>query len=351
MKVDIVLTGGGTAGHVMPNLEVYKLFPELKFAYIGSIKIEEDLATNAGIKFYKIKSGKLRRYFSIQNFLDIFKVFYGFIQAFFLLGKIRPKLVFSKGGFVSVPVVIAANLRGIKVVSHESDYSPGLATKINARFSHQVWTTFSDTKKYLAKFNNIVHRGPIVRSECFESDPKRGLDFLGWSTPEKPMLLVMGGSLGSQQVNDVIDGLQSWLFENFCVVHLTGKNKSTNITHPNYKQYEFVYKEIFDLIACAEVVVSRAGSNAVFELLALQKPMVLIPLIQGSRGDQVLNAKFFEENGWAYHLKENELMNSDMKNVLLKVLNNSAKMKEQQSHFSKKMTQKKLKENILELMA
>ncbi len=349
MKVDVVLTGGGTAGHVMPNLEVYKLFPELEFAYIGSIKIEEDLVKSAGIKFYKIKSGKLRRYFSIQNFLDIFKIFVGFIQVFFLLGKLRPKLVFSKGGFVSVPVVVAAKLRGIKVVSHESDLSPGLATKINARFSHQVWTTFSDTKKYLNNFNNIVYRGPIVRSECFESSSERGRDFLGFSS-NKPILLVMGGSLGSLQINTMIDSLQSWLFENFCVVHLTGKNKETTIQHSNYKQFDFIYKEIFDLIACADIVVSRAGSNAIFELLALQKPMVLIPLVQGSRGDQVLNANFFEKNDWAYHLKEDELDPLTVQKTLLKALNKKDKIKEKQLLFAREMTPKKLKEKILDLL-
>lgn len=307
-KRRLCLTGGGTAGHVTPH---FALLPQIRkqgweVFYIGSAGLEKSLVETAGIPFYAIQSGKLRRYFSWQNFVDIFRVILGTCQALVILSQQKPQVVFSKGGFVSVPVAVAAWVLRIPVVSHESDLTPGLATRIIARFAHQVIYTFAETGNYLP--TNALQTGTPIRPELLQGDAQRGAQLCGFETLKTtPVLLVMGGSQGSQRLNEELLAALPSLVQNWHVVHLTGKGKQIAFHHERYKAFEFVTSELKDLLALADVVVSRAGANSIFELLALTKPMLLIPLEQGSRGDQVLNAEAFARHGWAHLLREAEL--------------------------------------------
>ncbi len=309
MSKKVVLTGGGTAGHVMLHLA---LIPEMKkrgwmLHYIGSKGIEKDLIEPTDIPFHVISTGKLRRYFSLQNFFDIFKVIIGTLQCFIILVRLRPQLVFSKGGFVSVPVAVAAWLLGIPVVSHESDVTPGLANRIILKFARKVMFSFPDTAKYLPK-DKSQYVGTAIRQELFSGDRSRGLKMCGFDeSDEVPVVLVMGGSQGSLKINEAIVSCQNSLLSHFRIIHLTGKGKSVSIEHKNYKGFEFVSEELKDLMAASHMCIARAGANSIFEFLALKKPMLLIPLEEGSRGDQVVNAESFAKNNWAIVLREKEL--------------------------------------------
>lgn len=303
-KKRIVLTGGGTAGHVMPNLA---LVPDLKSAgfeilYVGSKGIESDLIRKAGIPFYQISSGKLRRYLSLENVFDVFRIVLGVLQAILILARLRPSVVFSKGGFVAVPVAVAATLLGIPVVSHESDYSPGLANRIIARFAKKLLYTFPETAKYLPRDKGLFVPSPI-RRDLFEGDRQRGRDICSFQD-NLPVLLVMGGSLGAQRLNDSLLSILPRLIEGFNVVHITGKGKSIAFHHARYCSFEFVGDDLKHIFAATDFVVCRAGSNSIFEMLALKIPMLLVPLELGSRGDQLLNANSFAKKGWADVLNE-----------------------------------------------
>jgi len=289
----IALCGGGTLGHVIPALTVSRkissLKPETEFIYIGSRKENEKaLVEKSGIKFYSIDSGKLRRYFSLENFFDVFRIIKGFFEARSILRKERPDALFSKGGYESVPVVLAAHTLGIRSVTHESDMSLGLANKINAKFCDKVCLGFplsiADGRKY-------VHTGNPVRD-----------DLLSCDLPEdkEPLLLVLGGSLGAVEVNNAVyENLDELL--SFCsVVHQAGPHGDFSIKRDRYRQVEFISDELPSLIRRSWCVLSRAGANAVSEFLAAEKPMVLMPLkTNASRGDQILNAEFLERKGEA----------------------------------------------------
>lgn len=309
----IVLTGGGTAGHVTPNIA---LLPELKKAgydihYIGSYDgIERKLIEEFNIPYYGISSGKLRRYFDPKNFSDPLKVVKGYSEASSLLKKLKPDVVFSKGGFVTVPVVIAAKRRGIPAIIHESDITPGLANKICIPFSAKICANFPETLSSLPG-NKAVLTGSPIRKELFSGNRLKGLQFCGF-TANKPIILVIGGSLGSAVVNDAIRNILPTLLERFQIIHLCGKDKlSKTLNHtPGYVQFEYIKKELSDLLDCADIVISRAGANAICELLALRKPNILIPLsAASSRGDQILNAESFERQGFSYVLNEEALTN------------------------------------------
>lgn len=320
----IVLTGGGTAGHVMPHIAI---LDELKHAgfevhYIGSSGMEKELAGKFGIPFHQIATGKLRRYFSIQNFIDVFRIVAGLFQAIGLMLKLHPKVVFSKGGFVAVPVTLAAWICRIPVVTHESDYSPGLANKIIAPFSRRILYTFPETGKFLSS-EKALFVGTPVRPDLFTGDLDKGRNFSGFSNA-KPILLVMGGSQGAQRVNDALKSILPRLLNTFNVVHLTGKGKSIGFSNPDYRGFEFVGDELKDVFAAADLVVSRAGANSIFELLALKKPMLLIPLEIGSRGDQVLNAKSFAAKGWALQLSESSMTADSLFDAIMKLRDQSA---------------------------
>lgn len=309
MTKTIVLTGGGSAGHVTPNLA---LVPRLRaegftIHYIGTADgIERSLVEGReDITYHAIAAGKLRRYFSLKNFTDPFRVVKGMLQARRIIREVKPDVVFSKGGFVSVPVVIAAKGKA-PVVAHESDYTPGLANKITAKFATKVCVTFEDTLQYVGAKG--VFTGTPIRPELYEGEAKRGLEFTGF-TGEKPILLMMGGSLGAQAVNTALREALPRLTRVFDVIHLCGKGKlDETITDPAYRQYEYISKELPDLLAAADIILSRAGANAVFEFLALAKPALLIPLpLSASRGDQILNAGYFARKGYAMTLDQEKM--------------------------------------------
>lgn len=310
MEKKIILTGGGSAGHVTPNLA---LLPQLQAEgievhYIGTADgIERTIVSErSDITYHVISSGKLRRYFSWKNFTDPFRVLRGMFQARRIMREVKPAAVFSKGGFVSVPVVIAAHGKHIPVVTHESDYTPGLANKINAKFADKICVTFEDTLSHVGAKG--VHTGTPIRPELYEGDKERGLSFLGFDD-KKPILLVMGGSLGAAAVNDAVRAALPKLLLSYDVVHLCGKGKvEESLAQPGYRQFEYVNEELPDVFAATDIVVSRAGANAVFEFLALSKPALLIPLPRSaSRGDQILNAGYFARKGFAMVLEQESL--------------------------------------------
>lgn len=297
----ILFTGGGTAGHVIPNIALIKrLMGEgWQVDYVGSkTGIERELiAALPGVQYHAVSSGKLRRYFSWQNFADPFRVMRGVQEARQIIRSCKPDVIFSKGGFVSVPVVMAAGKT--PVVAHESDYTPGLANRIASRWADRVCVTFSDTAKHISG-NRAVHTGTPIRPELYTGDAKRALAFTGLDG-KKPVLLIMGGSSGAQHLNELVRAALPRLLGVFDVVHLCGKGKlDQRAACAGYLQYEYISKELPDLLALAEIVLSRAGANAVFEFLALAKPAVLVPLpLSASRGDQIQNAKYFVEKGYA----------------------------------------------------
>jgi len=307
----IVLTGGGTAGHVTPHLA---LMPRLQqdgfdIHYIGTAQgIERGMmADRPGVSYHEISSGKLRRYFSWRNLSDPFRVMAGFFQSFRILGKVRPDVVFSKGGFVAVPVVAAAWLRRIPVLAHESDLTPGLANRISALFARRVAATFPACAEVLGKKG--AHTGTPMRAELFSGDRKKGLDFMGFDG-DKPVLLMMGGSQGAQAVNEALRGALPFLLPRMDVCHLCGKGKLAPALEgtPGYAQKEFVDRELPDVLAASDVVLSRAGATAIGEFLALRKPMLLVPYPKGaSRGDQILNAEDFRKRGLAMVLPQERM--------------------------------------------
>ena len=307
----IILTGGGTAGHVTPNIA---LIPELQkrgyeIHYIGSkTGIEKELIGNFDIPYYGISSGKLRRYFDVKNFTDPFRILKGYAEADRLMKKIRPDVVFSKGGFVTVPVVKVAKRRHVPCVLHESYISPGLANRLCISSAAAVCANFPETLEHLPEGRAYLTGSPI-RAELFSGNRLTGLDFCGF-TAGKPVILVIGGSLGSVRVNEAVREVLPQLLERYQIVHLCGKDKIDETLQgtEGYVQYEYIQKELCDLLDAADIVISRAGANAICELLALHKPNILIPLsMEASRGDQILNAASFEKQGYSYVIREEEL--------------------------------------------
>ncbi|BFL48826.1 undecaprenyldiphospho-muramoylpentapeptide beta-N-acetylglucosaminyltransferase [Lactonifactor longoviformis] len=307
----IVLTGGGTAGHVTPNIAMIPSLQELGYtiSYIGSYDgIEKKLIEELDIPYYGISSGKLRRYFDVKNFTDPFKVVKGYGEAARLLKKLKPDVVFSKGGFVTVPVVIAASRQKIPTFIHESDMTPGLANKICIPFATKVCCNFPETVNELPA-NKAVLTGTPIRQELLSGDVKRARAFTGL-TEEKPVIMIIGGSLGAAAINDCIRRILPELLEEFQVIHLCGKGKldESLVGTKGYVQYDYIKKELADLFALADLVISRAGANAICEISSLNKPNLLIPLsAKASRGDQILNARSFEKLGYSMVLEEEEI--------------------------------------------
>lgn len=317
----IILTGGGTAGHVTPNLA---LLPSLKakgydIRYIGSYNgIEKKLIEEAGIPYDGISSGKLRRYFDIKNFSDPFRVLKGCQEARRLLKKYKPDIIFSKGGFVAVPVVLAAKHYKIPVIIHESDITPGLANKLCIPSAAKICCNFPETLQYLPKEKAVLTGCPI-REELLSGDRLSGLKYSGLSA-NRPILLVIGGSLGSVKVNTALRSILPRLLPSFQVIHICGKGnlEESLIGTEGYVQYEYVDKPLRHLFAAADLILSRAGANAICEILALRKPHVLIPLsAAASRGDQLLNAKSFASQGFSAVLEEEDITEDRLLQLLL----------------------------------
>ena len=322
----IILTGGGTAGHVTPNIA---LIPTLKEAgyqisYIGSYNgIERKLIEELGIPYYGISSGKLRRYFDPKNFSDPFRVLKGFHEARKLLKQLKPDVVFSKGGFVTVPVVIAAKRCKIPAIIHESDMTPGLANKLCIPSAVKVCCNFPETVSSLPK-DKAVLTGTPIRQELLNGNKETGRQFCGF-TADKPVLMIIGGSLGAASVNDHVRKILPELLKDFQVIHLCGKGKmDEKLTGTaGYVQYEYIKDELPDLFALADVVISRAGANAICEISALHKPNLLIPLsANASRGDQILNARSFEKQGYSMVLEEEEITDQKLLDTIHQLYDN-----------------------------
>ena len=317
----IVLTGGGTAGHVTPNIALIPKLKEAgyKISYIGSYEgIEKGLIEAQKVPYYGISSGKLRRYFDVKNFSDPFKVIKGYYQSIRLLKKIKPDVVFSKGGFVSVPVVLAAKHCKIPAIIHESDITPGLANKLAIPSATKVCCNFPETMKYLPEGKAVLTGSPI-RQELLNGNPSNAIKLCRFENTEKPVILIIGGSTGSRAINTAIRDLLPELLKRYNIIHLCGKGNldETLKDTDGYAQFEYANKELADMFALASLVISRAGANAICEILALRKPNILIPLsAQASRGDQILNAASFEKQGYSIVIQEEELTNEKLLNAV-----------------------------------
>ena len=322
----IVLTGGGTAGHVTPHLA---LLPHLKaqgyeIHYIGTKNGIEHSMIGAidGITYHCVQSGKLRRYFDWKNFTDPFRVIWGAFQSAYLIGKIKPDVCFSKGGFVSVPVVIGSWLHRVPTLCHESDLTPGLANKICMKFAQRAATTFPECAKALG--HKATFTGTPLRPELFKGSREEGLKMAHF-TADKPVLLMMGGSLGAQSVNAALRKALPKLLETMQVFHICGKgNLDESLTNlPGYYQVEFMSETLPHALACADYILSRAGANALCEFQALGKPMLLVPYPMGaSRGDQVLNAQSFEKRGLAKVLPQDQMTEETLANEIFTLIEN-----------------------------
>ena len=331
----IVLTGGGSAGHVTPNIA---LIPALKNAgfeiyYIGSYNgIEKKLIEDYNIPYFGISTGKLRRYFDPKNFSDPFRVMKGFSEATKLLKRIKPDIIFSKGGYVSVPVVRAASFLKIPYIVHESDMTPGLANKLSMAGAKKICCNFPETMRILPA-EKAVLTGTPIRDELSQGSREAGKKLCGFED-DKPILMVIGGSLGAQSVNETVRYALPRLLPHFNVVHICGKEKMDNLklSVPGYKQFEYVKNELKDIFAMADIVVSRAGANSICELLALKKPNILIPLsTKSSRGDQMLNARSFEQQGFSMVIDNDDLDEDILVETIGDLYNNREKFVEAMS--------------------
>lgn len=311
MSNKIVFTGGGTAGHVTPNMALIESLQDELWTidYIGSANgVEKSMIAAMNIPYHAIRCGKLRRYFSWQNFYDPINMLCGIFQSYCLLRKLKPSVIFSKGGFVALPVVIGAWLNRIPIIAHESDMSPGLANRLSFPFVSKICVPFDVSKKYFKQLDKVDVTGSPIRKQLLSGDKARGLTLCGF-TSDKPCLLVVGGSQGSSALNNCVRQALDSLCEQFQVIHLCGKGHvDPAFTKAGYCQFEYANIELADLFAASEIVISRAGANALYEILALEKPHVLVPLsLKASRGDQLQNARYFEQQGISVVVQEEAL--------------------------------------------
>lgn len=348
----IAFTGGGTVGHVSVNLSLIPTALEKghQVFYIGSKSgIEREMIESqiSNIKYYPISSGKLRRYLSFENAKDVFKVLKGILDARRVLKKEKPDLLFSKGGFVSVPVVIAARSLNIPTIIHESDLTPGLANKISLKFSKKIYTTFEDTLKYLPK-DKADFVGATIREDLKEGNQQKGYEITGFDS-DKKILLVMGGSLGSKKLNDIIRENLEALLHDYQIIHLTGHGLvDESYKQKGYIQYEFVKEELTHLLSITDTVVSRAGSNAIYEFLTLRIPMLLIPLgLDQSRGDQIDNAKYFESKGYGKMIPEDQLTQFKLLEQLKQIESHRNDITHQMESYKESYTREDLFNKIL----
>ncbi|WP_226576560.1 undecaprenyldiphospho-muramoylpentapeptide beta-N-acetylglucosaminyltransferase [Halobacillus litoralis] len=346
----ILFTGGGTAGHVIVNLALIPEFQKKGYEidYIGSYEgIEKKLIEPLhGVTYHGVSTGKLRRYMSKENFKDPFKVLKGLTQALRIIRKRKPQVIFSKGGFVSVPVVMAARLKSVPTIIHESDYTPGLANKLSFPFAKKILATFPETMKHLPEGKG-EYIGAVVREELFEGDRSKGLALCSFHK-QKPVIMVMGGSTGSKRINDAIRDNLDTLLKNVQIIHICGQgHKDTSIKRQGYAQFEYVQDELKDLFAATDYIVSRAGSNAIFEFLALKKPMLLVPLSRkASRGDQILNADSFVKQGYAIKVEEEELTDDRFITELDNLMNQKTQFLKNMETYQSERTKEKVIEII-----
>jgi len=342
----IAFTGGGTGGHIYPGLAVCdelkcilkkEGIENVNFLWIGNSEgMDKTIVEKSGsVGLFKgIPCGKLRRYFSIKNFIDVIKIISGFAAALSVLIRYKPLFLFSKGGFVSVPPCYAAKLLHIPVYSHECDFSPGLATRLNSRCAKKIFISYEQTKSCFSKDiqQKLIVTGNPVRKIFYNSDPELGRQFLYGSSVHKnmPVLFVLGGSSGALQINNLIRESFNWLCDHFFVVHQTGKNigKELPLVHENYRSFEFIYNEMSHVLAACDVVLARSGANTLWEAAVQGKPMVLVPLSgAGTRGDQVENARLFKEQGAAEILLDEDVNPHTLQHVLTNMLDSETRKK------------------------
>ena len=346
----IVLTGGGTAGHVTPNMALVPALQKEEFEihYIGSYDgMEKKLIEDIKIPYHGISSGKLRRYFDVKNFSDPFKVIKGYQEALHLMKTLKPDVVFSKGGFVTVPVVLAAKAKKIPVVIHESDMTPGLANKIAIPCAKKVCCNFPEAAKHIGEDKAIVTGTPI-RKELFLGNSQKAFEICGFNE-EKPVIMVVGGSSGSKAINEIIRENLDFLLKDFQVIHLCGKGNldESKKELKGYMQMEYAKSELPHLLKLSDIVISRAGANAICELLALNKPNILIPLsARASRGDQILNAQSFEKQGFSYVIEEEQFSKETLEQAVTYVFEN----KQTYVETMKKNTEEDSIEMIIDLL-
>lgn len=346
-KYKIIMTGGGTAGHVTPNLALVPSLQEEGFEikYIGSKDgIEKEIITSNNIPYYGISSGKLRRYFDIKNFTDPFKVIKGIHEARKILSKEKPDVIFSKGGFVTVPVVIAASMKKIPVIAHESDITPGLANKLASPFCDKLCVTFRESLQFV-KNNKGVLTGSPIRKEILSGSKAKGKEICGFKN-DKDIILIMGGSLGSKVINDNIRKNIDNILKYNNIIHICGKGNIDESLKKldGYKQFEYVSDELKHLMQSADYIISRAGANSIFEFLALKKPTLLIPLSKNaSRGDQILNANSFKKEGFSLVMQEEELQEKG-------ILEGIKMLKESKQDLVKNMNESKLNDGVKEII-
>lgn len=326
----IIMTGGGTAGHVTPNIA---LIPGLRkkgydIVYIGSYNgMERRLIEKVGITYFGISSGKLRRYFDWENFSDPFKVCKGFFESVRIIKKEKPNIVFSKGGFVSVPVVLAAKFCGVPAIIHESDITPGLANKIAIHGAKKVCCNFPETVEYIPDHKGVLTGTPI-RKDLFEGNEKTAMGLCDFINHSKPVLLIVGGSSGAKILNEMIRKNLNALLEKYYIIHLCGRGNYEEDLNgvEGYAQFEYVNEELKDIFALSDIVLSRAGANSIGEIAALAIPNILVPLtLTQSRGDQILNAKSFVKQGFSVMLEEESLTDQILLNTIESVYNNREK--------------------------
>lgn len=343
----IILTGGGSAGHVTPNLA---LITELKkegweIHYIGTEDgIEKGIIAGTNVKYHAIQAGKLRRYFNIKNITDPFKVIYGVFQASRVVRKVKPNVIFSKGGFVSVPVVIGGWVNRVPVIIHESDITPGLANKLAAPFASKICTNFEAAAKNF-NMHKSVCTGTPIRKELAEGNYRRGLELCGFDE-SKPVIMIMGGSIGSKKINGLVRESLPRLLNQFQIVHICGKGNIDNnlLNKKGYKQFEYISEEQPHIFKIASLVVSRAGANSIFEFLMLKLPSILIPLsMNASRGDQILNSREFEKMGFSKVLQEEEINSGILCDTIQEVYNN-------RKYYIENMNKQKIPDGTREVM-
>jgi UDP-N-acetylglucosamine--N-acetylmuramyl-(pentapeptide) pyrophosphoryl-undecaprenol N-acetylglucosamine transferase len=334
----ILLTGGGTAGHVTPNLALIERLQadHWQIEYIGShTGIEKQLISTKQIPYHSIATGKLRRYFSLRNLTDPLKISLGILQSWFILKKIKPDVVFSKGGFVAFPVVVAAWLWRIPIVIHESDLTPGLANKLSFPFASKICITFPESQRYMKHPAKVILAGTPIRRQFFRADAKRGRAFCGFAE-EKKIILIMGGGSGSTLINQAVRQIITALTKDFYVVHLCGKGKVDEKLKQmaGYVQFDYLEEELFDIMAAADLVISRSGANALWELIALKKIHILIPLSKkASRGDQIVNAAYFEKLGISKVIPEEQLNGEKLLEAIIDINQNRERFQKARANY------------------
>ncbi len=328
----ILFTGGGTSGHVTPNLALINKFltASWKVVYAGSRQgVEKEIIKRqSNIPYYGIWVGKFRRYLSWRTFFEPIAIGMGLWQAFWLCRKIKPTIVFSKGGFVAFPIVVGAWLNRIPVIIHESDLTPGLANKMSFPFADKICVTFEEGKQHIAS-KKIVVTGTPIREALLQGVAARGRLYCEFNDQD-PVILILGGSQGASVINQIIREILPKLLIHFQIIHICGKGKldTTFNDQPRYKQFEYLHEELADLFACSDVVVSRAGANSLYELLQLKKPHILIPLsLRASRGDQILNANYFANKGLSHILLEENLSQESLYNMIHHVFQHKKEQK------------------------